>query len=125
MDMEQQVTQLLAGYDDHIVGLAQQLRRFVKKRLPRITEQVDLPARMIAYCHGQRYVDMICVIIPSKKMVKLGFSKGVHLPDPDGILRGKAKISRYIEITDMEDINERAITALLAASEALYREQTS
>jgi hypothetical protein len=64
---------------------------------------------MIAYSYGQEYAEMICTIIPSKKGVKLGFYKGIDLPDPDKLLEGAGKISRYIEIRSNEQINSPAL----------------
>ncbi len=61
---------------------------------------------------------MVCTIIHSKKGLKLGFNKGVELPDPENLLKGNGKISRYVEIHTPEDIESNALTALL--KEAFY-----
>jgi len=93
MPTEKEVDMFLSGYSKEVYDLAGKLRKLLFKVLPGIIEQVDLPARMIAYCYGQRYVDMVCTIIPSKKGLKLGFAWGASLPDPDGMLKGSGKIS--------------------------------
>ncbi len=66
---------------------------------------------------------MICTIIPSKRGVKLGFYKGVDLPDPDNLLKGTGKISRYIEIRSDNQINVIALKQLLEKALAAYRER--
>lgn len=70
----------------------------ILRELPGVTEQVDYPAKMVAYCYGQKYVEMVCTLIPSQKGLKLGFYIGVSLPDPEKLLEGTGKISRYVEI---------------------------
>ncbi len=93
--------------------------------LPGIIEQIDLPAKMIAYCYGQKYIEMICTIIPSRKGIKLGFYKGADLPDPQHLLQGTGKISRYVEIKAGEKINSKAVTELLKNALAAYEERIS
>jgi hypothetical protein len=65
----------LSQYDEQVYINVLKLREILFTNLPRIIEQIDIPARMIAYCYGQKYGDMICTIIPSKRGVKLGFIK--------------------------------------------------
>ncbi len=62
-------------YDEQVYINVLKLREILFTNLPRIIEQIDIPARMIAYCYGQKYGDMICTIIPSKRGFKLGFIK--------------------------------------------------
>lgn len=123
MPAEQQITSFLAAYDETVCRHAMALRRLLLAKLPGITEQLDLPAKMIAYCYGQRYVDMVCVLIPSKKGLKLGFYKGVDLPDPDHLLQGKGKISRYTEIRTAHQIKSPALNTLLKHALAAYYER--
>ncbi|MBA2421614.1 MAG: DUF1801 domain-containing protein [Chitinophagales bacterium] len=113
----------LSQYDEQVYINVLKLREILFTNLPRIIEQIDLPARMIAYCYGQKYGDMICTIIPSKRGVKLGFYKGVDLPDPDNLLKGTGKISRYIEIRSDNQINVIALKQLLEKALAAYRER--
>lgn len=110
----------LAHYDEQIVHNALELHEVILATLPEITEQVDLSAKMIAYCYGQKYAELICVIIPSKKGLKLGFNRGSSLPNPTGILKGTGKISRYIEIKKTEDIHDPAVKVLLKEGLKLY-----
>jgi hypothetical protein len=85
--------EFLSNYDERVNSLALKLREIVLSNLPNIIEQVDIPAKMIAYCYGQKYIDLICVIIPSKKGVKLGFNRGVELADTMKLLEGNGNIS--------------------------------
>lgn len=111
----------LAHYNEQIVHNAVVLREVILATLPEIKERVDLSAKMIAYCYGQKYAELICVIIPSKKGLKLGFNRGASLPDPNGILKGTGKISRYIELKKTEDIHDPAVKELLKEGLKLYK----
>lgn len=92
----QNITVFLEKYEGGIIQMIHHLRTIVKKNLPDVTETVDVPAKMIAYSYGTRYTDMICCIFPSKKGAKLSFYNGVNLPDPENILEGSAKTTRYL-----------------------------
>lgn len=76
---------------------------------------------MIAYCYGQKYTEMVCTIIPSKKGIKLGFYKGTDLADPENLLRGNGKLSRYVEIKTEDDIHSVALEALLQEAFNAYK----
>lgn len=78
---------------------------------------------MIAYCYGQKYIEMICTIIPSKKEFKLGFYKGADLHDPLSLLEGTGKISRYVKIQSDEQINSTALKELLAEALIAYKQR--
>lgn len=78
---------------------------------------------MIAYCYGQKYTEMICTILPSKKGLKLGFYKGADLADPGSLLDGTGKISRYLEIKSDKQIESNALKQLLASALAAYKQR--
>jgi hypothetical protein len=113
----------LSQYDETVSRYALKLREVLLTNLPDIIEQVDIPARMIAYSYGKRYVEMICTIIPSKKRLKLGFYKGPDLPDPRGILEGEGKISRYVVVNSDKLIHSSAIKKLLSSALAAYKQR--
>jgi hypothetical protein len=124
MKASKEIIQFLSNYDESVFDNAMPLREIVHSKLPNIIEQLDLPAKMIAYAYGQKYADLICVIIPSKKGLKLGFNKGSTLPDPTKLLEGTGKISRYIVIKSAEDIANPAIKDLLDAALVAYKERS-
>ena len=78
---------------------------------------------MIAYCYGQKYSEMICTITPSKKGVKLGFYKGTDLPDPDKLLEGTGKISRYVDIKSIEQVKSASLMNLIKNALTAYRQR--
>lgn len=121
MKKEQQIFDFLIGYDESIYTLSFKLRQVLIENLPGIIEELDTPAKMIGYGYGRKYSELICVIIPSKKGVKLGFNRGNELPDPNNLLEGNGKISRYIIIKSEEQINSAEIKLLLANALIAYK----
>ena len=112
-----------ANYPLTVAQKARKLRELIIANLPNIIEQIDVPAKMVAYCYGQKYAELICVLIPSKKGLKLGFNRGVELKDPFNILEGNGKISRYVQIKLDDELNLKPIEGLLIEGLDLYREQ--
>lgn len=104
-----------------VYKLALELRQVVLSHLPGVKEEVDLPARMVMYTYGPGYKDMVCAIIPSQKGLKLGFYKGTGLADPEGLLEGTGKISRYVSIPTEKVLRSRALVDLLQTAHAAYR----
>ncbi len=125
METTNKVEAFLTQYDDQISRNAMILRQVIMATLPDIIEQLDIPAKMIAYCYGQKYSELICTIIPSKKGLKLGFNWGTTLPDPDHLLEGYGKISRYVAIKSEEQIKSNAIKNLLLNVLKIYKQKAS
>ena len=123
MPTDNKVDAFLSQYDEFVDQKGLKLREILLILLPGIIEQLDEKAGMIAYCYGQRYVEMICSIIPFRKGLKLAFYKGVELPDPEGLLEGTGKISRYINITSDKQINPTAIEQLIENALEAYKER--
>lgn len=110
----------LSSYGQEIMARAMVVRRLLSKALPDVTEQTDSSARMVAYCYGQRYVDMVCTIIPSGKGLKLGFYKGAELDDPHHLLQGRGKMSRYVVIDSEDEAHSPALRQLVKAAYLAY-----
>ena len=124
MKEEEQINAFLSRYDEQVAVNALKLREILFANLPGIIEQIDVPAKMIAYCYGQKYSEMICTIIPSKMGLKLAFYRGVDLSDPDNLLEGSGKISRYVQIRSASEINAAALKKLIAGALSAYRHRT-
>ena len=117
------IDNFLSQYDEAVFKNALILREVLLKNLPGIIEQIDLPAKLIAYCYGETYTELICVIIPSKKGLKLGFNRGVEIDDPDNLLEGTGKISRYVQIKSSEQITSLSLKKLLACALTVYKQK--
>jgi hypothetical protein len=115
------IDNFLSQYSEEVFSNALKLRELIFKNLPLVQEQLDIPAKMIGYGYGQEYSELVCTLIPSKKGLKLGFYKGVDLPDPDKLLKGDGKLSRYVEIKTQEDIKIKSLTTLLKDAFKAYK----
>lgn len=120
--MQPDIQSFLTQYPADVYDKVVKLRTVILNVLPGVIEQLDIPAKMIAYCYGQKYAEMICTIIPSKKGIKLGFYKGVDLPDRHHLLEGPGKLSRYVVIKSEEQITSPAIKQLLENALTAYKE---
>ena len=123
MTTDKKIDEFLSNYSEEVFTNALKLREVLFANLPKIIEQIDVPTKMIAYCYGQKYTEMICTIIPSKKGLKLSFYKGLDLPDPDKLLEGTGKISRYVEIRSVEQIKSAALRKLIQSALAAYKKR--
>lgn len=115
------INNFLYSYSTDIQRIALNVRELLLLSLPDINEQIDSAAKMIAYSYGNSYRDLICVIIPSKKGLKVGFNRGVNLPDPDKLLEGNGKISRYVSISSESIIKSEAFRQLLHDAYIMYK----
>lgn len=120
MPVDDKIDAFLTGYDELIRKHVYELREVLLQFLPNVKEQLDVPARMIAYCYGQTYKELVCMIIPSKKGLKLGFNQGIGLPDPEGLLEGTGKISRYVVIKSEEMIQSNTLKELVQVAYTAY-----
>lgn len=122
MTSDKHIDTFLSQYDEQVFTKALKLREIIFANLPGIIEQLDIPARIIGYCYGQKYAELICVIIPSKKGVKLGFNRGTELHDPDKLLEGTGKISRYVVIRSEEQIRSGSLRKLIKSALLAYQQ---
>jgi hypothetical protein len=106
----------LAGYSPEVRAIALRLRTHVLAVVPGANEQLDLPARMLAYGHSRTYKGLICVIMPLKVGVNLGFPRGAALPDPEGLLQGTGKRARHVRVESLVGADAPALRDLIAAS---------
>ncbi|RPH75413.1 DUF1801 domain-containing protein [bacterium] len=114
-------TGFLQSYSPEVQQLASDTRGLIVQALPGVIEQVDAPSKLIAFGFGPRMRDMICVIMPHKNGVNLGFYRGVDLPDPSGLLQGTGKRHRHVRIHNLAELHNPAIRALLDAAMHSYQ----
>ena len=84
------------------------LRAFVRRVAPKLEESVKWGngcwvkgASPVAYAYSD------------EDHVQFGFFRGATLTDPDGLLQGKGQYVRHVKVRRPEDIDERALAALL------------
>src|SRR5262245_36115762 len=57
--------------------------------------------------------DGVCVVTAWRQHVTLGFSRGIDLADPAGLLQGAGKAMRHVRLQSLEDLGRPEIRALL------------
>jgi len=105
---------ILAGHTPEVQAVAESLRKLVKEAVPEAIEKAYPGWHGIGYRHPQS--GYFCAIFPQKDSVKLGFERGVLLPDPDGLFEGAGSQVRYVHVKDRRDLRVEAIRKLLRAA---------
>lgn len=99
--------------------IALELRQLILEIVPQALEQLDRPGKLIGYGFKPTYKDTICVIMPLKAAVNLGFPRGVELPDPTGLLAGIGKRARHVKIASLPEIDRPELRKLIEVSLAI------
>jgi len=116
-----EIQAFLAAHTPPVQAAALKLRELVFAVVPDAIEQIDPAAHLLGYGFDRTYQDTVCVIMPLKTAVNVGFLRGVDLPDPTGLLAGTGKRARHVKIADRGEVEAPALRALLEASAALTR----
>lgn len=80
-------------------GIAKKGRKMILKTIPGVKEQFDTAARIIGYGFGPKNTDVICIIMPVRAGVNLGFYRATELPDRDHLLEGTGKLHCHLVCT--------------------------
>lgn len=123
--MSDALTIFLGAYPSTVRKAMLTAREQIKYLYPDIEEVLDLPAKMLAFTYGSGYKDMICVLIPSQKGLRVGFPAGYLLKDPLELLVGDGKKSRSLMIQTWSKREQRYFSELLQQAHVIYRELTA
>ena len=97
------------------------MRRSLRKRLPTAHEVVYeySDCCVISYSPDERGYEGVLAIRASAKGVELYFTRGKELPDPDKLLRGSAKLVRFVHVEGASTRKHPAVARLI--DEAIAR----
>ena len=115
---------LLDRYPQEVQGLALDARKFILRILPKVHETVDVAAGVAGYGYGTGYSDIVCTLIPSKSGVKLGLASGASLPDPEGLLAGRGRVHRYIQLHSPSDLSQPGLRTLIQQARKAWQRRT-
>jgi hypothetical protein len=110
------VTTFLSQFPDGVRALALRLRARLLKLIPDVEEKVYPGWRIISFRVGEGLKNQVCYIDPKRDRLHLGFEDGIALPDPDGLLEGKAARARHVKIRTRRDVDSPAIPRLVTAA---------
>ena len=110
-DVTAEVDDLLVDYPPHIGLLVQALRRVIWSVMPEATERVYGGWRGIGYHHPK--AGYVWALFPTETAVRIGFEHGHLLHDPGGLLEGRGKQVRYLNVTELDPDVVTSITAFI------------
>ena len=116
MNPSEQIDQLITGLNDWRGEMLASLRRIIHEADPAIIEEWKW---MGSPCWS--HDGLICVANAHKNKVKLTFSLGVRLPDPDKLFNAGLDGNRWraIDLYEGDTIKKPALTALIHSAVAL------
>lgn len=115
---EAQVTAMITKFAPEHLKLVGAMRKALRKRLPTAQEHVYEYTRwvVISYSPNEHgYAGVLAVRVDADG-VKLYFNNGKGLPDPDKLLKGTAKLVRYIPVDSPSTLSRPAVVALIEAA---------
>ena len=105
---------LLSSYPPPIVGTVDRLVQLIHQMAPDVKEKANQGWRSISYRDAQ--VGYFCGLFPFEDHVDLIFEFGSLLADPDGVLQGDARQTRYLRFHDPADIDDETIMFFLQSA---------
>jgi len=119
-----QLAAFISKYSPEMQASAHGILRKMRTRVRGACELVydNYNTLAIAFAASERVSEAVFSIAVYPRWVSLFFIDGVHLPDPNGILKGSGKTMRHIVLQAATDLDEPAVRALIIA--ALERAKT-
>lgn len=111
-----ELVEFLHRYPAAVQSLTLATRKLIHEELAPCHEHIfNMPRTVVlAYSATGRVIgDGVCVVTAWRQHVTLGFSRGVDLADPAGILQGAGKAMRHVRLQSLEDVGRPEIRGLL------------
>ena len=119
-DPEARLEQFIEKFEPDRQTLIRAIRRKLRKRFPTGTELAydNYNFFVIGYSPTERPSDAIVSIAAAANGVGLCFIQGARLPDPQKVLVGSGKQTRFIRLPSAAVLDRPEVKALLAAAAA-------
>ncbi len=104
----------LSNYSESVQAISKKLRDIARHEMKHSQEFLYYNA--INYSLSSSFLDRICYIRPLAARVTLGFLHGRRLDDPDHILQGIGKRSRFVRIRTMDQAKSSSVKGLVKAA---------
>lgn len=117
-DAEAQLASFIEKFEPKQQTLIRAVRRSLRKRFPTATELVydNYNFFVIGYSPNDRPSDAIVSLTAAAGRVGLCFIYGAELPDPDKVLLGSGKQTRFIRLDSADVLQRPEIKQLLQAA---------
>ena len=112
---ENELADFIAKYTPEIATLAKSVLAKMRNRLPNAILLVydNYNALAIGFSPTERASDVIFSIALYPRWINFFFLKGVNLPDPQKLLKGRGKIVRHIVLKTAEDLDNPDVKDLM------------
>jgi len=119
-DPEARLEQFIEKFEPDRQTLIRAIRRKLRKRFPTATEMAydNYNFFVIGYSPTERPSDAVVSIAAAANGVGLCFIQGARLPDPQKVLVGSGKQTRFIRLPSAAVLDRPEVKALLAAAAA-------
>jgi hypothetical protein len=115
---EDQLRSFIEKFDPQHQAVIHAVRKKLRKRFPTATELVydNYNFFVIGFGPNDRPSDCIVTIAAAANGVGLCFVRGASLPDPDKVLLGSGKQTRFVRLPSADVLDQPAIQALLSVA---------
>src|SRR5712675_2110409 len=115
---EKQLAGFVAKFAPEVAALIRAARKRMRARLPRAIEFVydNYNFFVIGYGPNERPSDAIVTIAAAANGVGLCFVRGASLPDPDKVLLGSGKQTRFVRLPSANVLGRPAVQTLLSVA---------
>src|SRR4051794_21154025 len=113
-----QLDAFIAKFDAADQRRIRAVRRLLRRRLPTANEMVydNYNFLVIGYSGTGRPSDAILSIAAQAGRISLCLLRGAGLPDPDGMLQGEGRQTRFIRLDSAATLCEPAVEAIIASA---------
>ena len=113
-----QIAAFIAKFDPGIARLIRAIRAAARKRFSTAIELVydNYNFLVFGFCSTERASDCVVSVAAAANGVGLCFIHGATLPDPEGILLGSGKQTRFVRLTSAATLRKPAVEALIRAA---------
>ena len=115
---EQQLKRFVAKFEPSEQSLIRACRTALRKRLPGAYELVydNYNFLVLGYSPTERPSDSVLSLAARAGSLGLCFIRGAQLPDPEGVLEGSGKQTRFIRLHRAADLKRPVVESLIQAA---------
>jgi predicted DNA-binding protein (MmcQ/YjbR family) len=108
---------LIQDRSPEVQNLAQEARSLIADLIPTARQQVSAGwGGYLLFKPDFEGSNAVCWLTVHNNHISIGFSEGVSLDDPAGLLVGKGKHSRLVKVKSLETLRSAALRELIAAA---------
>jgi len=117
---EEQLRSFIDKFEPQYQAIIRAARKKLRKQFPTATELVYDNYNFFVICFGPNEKPSHCIvsIAAAANGVGLCFIRGASLPDPDKVLQGSGKQTRFVRLPSADVLDTPAIQKLLALAAA-------